>query len=103
MFSVMIGGAAVSFAVVGPFSSFSTSPSTSNVGTVSLGCSYVFILFPILSPSSPFVGVLKTLVRVRGEPFRLFSSSYATFIPPLIHKRVIKLGWGMLPEKLFST
>ena len=42
-------------------------------------------------------------MRVRGEAFERFSSSSATVIPLLIHKRVIKAGWGMLLEKLFSA
>ena len=39
-------------------------------------------------------------MRVRGEAFGLFSLSYAIVIPHLIHKRLIKARWGMLPEKL---
>ena len=57
-------------------------------GTGFLCCFYILLLFLILSTSLPSTGAL----RVTGEAFRLFSSSSATFTPPMIKKRAIKVG-----------
>ena len=46
---------------------------------------------------------VRVRVRVRGEALRHYSSVLLNFTPPLMHKRVIKVGLGIFPENLFST
>ena len=61
-----------------------------------------FFLFLVLSTSSPCVGVFMTPVRVRGEDLGHLSFVSLNVTPPLMHRSVIKVGWGIFTEKLFS-
>ena len=78
------------------------SSSTSAAGVASLCSSEVALfLFLVLSTSSLCTGAFRTPVSVRGEALGNFSSVSLNVTPPLIHKRVIKVGWGIFTEKLF--
>ena len=73
------------------------------VGAASLCSSEVTLfLFLVLSTSSPYTGAFRSPVRVRGEDLGHFSSVSMNVTLSLIHKRVIKAGWGIFLEKLFS-
>ena len=86
-----------------PFFSL-VSGSSSAIGVASLnGFVAALFLFIALSTSSPCARVLRTPVRVRGEAIDYFSSISLNVTPPLMHGRVIKVGWGIFPENLFSA
>ena len=84
-----------------PFSSVCIYSSVVEVSSL-YGSKAALFIFLVLSTSSPCDIAFRTLVRVRGEDIGHFSSVSLNVTPPLIHMRVIKAGWGIFPEKLFS-
>ena len=57
-------------------------------------------LFLVLS-TSHCARAFRTLVRVRSEDLGHLSSVSLNVTPSLMHRSVIKEGWGIFPEKLF--
>ena len=77
---------------------------TCSLGTYTASTLFFFSILSLLSPSPPYTGPLVIPVRMRGEALGNCSSSGSLNVtPPLIHRRVIKVGWRMFLEKFSLT